>query len=263
MALGYSDVSTVNSAARAVNRAARAVNSALRTMVDTVRAAMSALNTVVRTPNSVVTTMTSAVNTVMSGARAVNSDTRTRTSMSAVSRVISSMRPVESIPKSSLHEVLTLLWHSGMVTFEAIFHLNVCVWAMDGYSRSYVYGLVTQLSLCAVLFCFGAVCFDLVEQVKNPFKRSVRRRIVFGFFLWVVLPSHCAVLLCLAGLCTDVDLCSFDAYYCYQYYELLVRRWRPGEHLFRVWRAAFSVVCKAVQDCLLNRPVCSHNGHCA
>ena len=135
---------------------------------------------------------------------------------------------------------------------EAIFHLNICIWAADGYSRSYGYGLVTQLSLCAVLFCFGAVCFDLVEQVTNPFERSVMKRLVFGFVLWVLLSSHCPVLLCLAGLCTVLDLFSFDAYRCYAYYGILVRQRRT---LFRLWRDGFPVVCKAVQDSLLTRSV--------
>ena len=69
-----------------------------------------------------------------------------------------------------------------MIGCETVFEINLCIWAIYDYSDSWVFGVVSQLNLCTMLFLFAAVAHDLVSQVRDPFSRPNTLKI-YGFTL--------------------------------------------------------------------------------
>ena len=74
---------------------------------------------------------------------------------------------------------------AGMVFFETAFEINLMVWAGLDYPRTGLFGFITQITLCSMLHMFGSIAHDMVQQVRNPFKRQLNLRLAFMLVFWV------------------------------------------------------------------------------
>ena len=73
---------------------------------------------------------------------------------------------------------------AGMVLFESLLEVIVVVWASSGYPNDWrAMGVTITIAFTVMTAFFLAVAHDLVQQVRNPFKRTFNLKLGF----WVVV----------------------------------------------------------------------------
>ena len=73
---------------------------------------------------------------------------------------------------------------AGMVLFESLLEVIVVAWAISGYPNDWAaMGVTITVVFNGLLAFFLAVAHDLVQQVRNPFKRTFNLKLIF----WVVV----------------------------------------------------------------------------